>query len=77
MQYGLILNRQGHTDMRSTLYNVQTEFNDESDDYEVLTVTDKGTIFKNPMNELIWMEMESVIDGSIGEVLTAADGKLW
>jgi len=63
--------------MRSTLYSTQTDFNDESEDYEVLTVTDKGAIFKNPMNELIWMETESALDGSIGEILTAADGNLW
>ena len=63
--------------MRSTLVTVQSEFHEESEDYEVITVTDKGAIFKSPLNELIWMEAENALDVPIGEILTCADGKLW
>lgn len=63
--------------MRSTLIATQSEFNDEPEDYEVITVTDKGAVFKTPLNELIWMETENALDVPIGEILTCADGKLW
>lgn len=59
------------------MITAQAEFNEESEDYQVIAVTDKGAIFKSPLNELIWMETENAVDVPIGEILTCADGKLW
>ena len=63
--------------MRSSYFSVQTELHDEQDDYEVISVTDKGAIFKGPFNELIWMETENALDMPIGDILISTDGKLW
>lgn len=42
-------------------------------DYEKLSITDKGVVFRNSENELIWIEVEGACDALIDDALLPQD----
>ncbi len=55
--------------MNAVAANEGAYANIEQYDYERITVTDRGVVFKTSENELIWMEVEGACDVLIDDTL--------
>lgn len=49
--------------MKSLISPGRADPYDDSDDYEVVNLSDKGVTFRTLENELVWMSLDGMIEG--------------
>jgi hypothetical protein len=60
--------------MKSLISLGRADTFDDSEEYEVVNLSDKGVTFRTPENELVWMDIDDVLGGLIDGVLIPQDG---
>lgn len=62
--------------MKSLMSLGRADTYDDSEDYEVVHLSNTGVTFRTPENELVWLSMDEVLGGLIDGTLIPHDGEV-